>query len=87
LNFNDLTCQEKSKIKNWSMEFKVLVRKTSSQWVLEADIKGFFDNIDFAWLLENIPVHKKVLKAWLHSGYVEKGNLFPTLKGVPQGGK
>jgi len=66
--------------------FKVLVRKTSSQWVLEADIKGFFDNIDFAWLLENIPVNKKVLTAWLHSGYVEKGNLFPTLKGVPQGG-
>ncbi len=66
--------------------FKVLYHKGASQWVLEADIKGFFDNIDFRWLVENIPMNQKVLKAWLHSGYVEKGNLFPSLKGVPQGG-
>lgn len=66
--------------------FKALRLKGSSQWILEADIKGFFDNINFHWLLENIPMNKKVLKAWLNSGFIEGGELFPTTTGVPQGG-
>ena len=66
--------------------FKILRLKSSSQWILEADIKGFFDNIDFDWLLENIPMNKKVLSAWLNSGFIEGGKLFPTTQGVPQGG-
>ena len=66
--------------------FKVLRHKTSAQWVLEGDIKGFFDNIDFKWLLENIPMNKKVLKAWLNCGFMEGGKWFPTKDGVPQGG-
>lgn len=66
--------------------FKALRQKTSAEWILEGDIKGFFDNIDFNWLLEHIPMNKNVLNQWLHSGYVEKGQLFATTKGVPQGG-
>jgi len=66
--------------------FKILRQKGSSQWILEADIKGFFDNIDFEWLLEHIPMNQKVLKAWLESGFLEGGKLYPTMAGVPQGG-
>lgn len=66
--------------------FKILRQKGSSQWILEADIKGFFDNIDFEWIMENIPMNKKVLQAWLKSGFMEGGKLFPTTEGVPQGG-
>lgn len=66
--------------------FKALRQKTSAQWILEGDIKGFFDNIDFDWLLKHIPMNRKVLKQWLHSGFVEKSAVFPTTKGVPQGG-
>ena len=66
--------------------FKVLRQKGSSQWILDADIKGFFDNIDFNWLLQHIPMNKKVLKAWLESGFIEGGKVFPTEQGVPQGG-
>lgn len=36
------------------------------KYVLDADIKGFFDNISHDWLLENIPLEitmKKILKA------------------------
>lgn len=66
--------------------FKILRHESSAHWVLEADIKGFFDNIDFKWILENIPMNKKVLKAWLNCGFIEGGKWFPTTDGVPQGG-
>lgn len=56
-----------------------------AQWVLDADIKGFFDNISHDWLLENIPMDKEILKQFLKSGVVIKGKLYPTEKGTPQG--
>lgn len=58
----------------------------SAQWVLDADIRACFDWIDHKWLLENIPMDRKVLKEWLRCGFVEKGQLFPTQTGTPQGG-
>jgi RNA-directed DNA polymerase len=60
--------------------------KSSPQWVLEADIASCFDEISHKWLLENIPVDKKMLKQWLSAGFFDKGELFPTIKGTPQGG-
>ena len=66
--------------------FKVLSKKGSAQWVLEGDIAACFDNIDHDWLIHNTPVNKQVLRKWLKAGYIDKGNLFPTEKGTPQGG-
>lgn len=66
--------------------FGLLAQKTSPVWILEADIKGCFDNINHNWLIENIPLNTKVLNQWLKSGFVEKKRLFPTLQGTPQGG-
>jgi len=66
--------------------FNSLARKDSARWILDADIKACFDWIDHEWLLENIPLEKKVLRQWLKSGYMEKGRLFPTRSGTPQGG-
>jgi RNA-directed DNA polymerase len=66
--------------------FKVLSKKGSAQWVLEGDIAACFDNIDHDWLIHNIPANKQVLRKWLKAGYIDKGNLFPTEKGTPQGG-
>tara|TARA_R110002073_G_scaffold37579_1_gene108298 strand:- start:172 stop:1755 length:1584 start_codon:yes stop_codon:yes gene_type:complete len=67
--------------------FRVLSRKKSATWVLDADIAGCFDNISHQWMLEHIPMDKAILRQWLESGYVEtKGNLFPTTAGTPQGG-
>lgn len=66
--------------------FNVLSSKHSAKWILEADIKGCFDNIDHHWLLKNIPMDKVILFKWLKAGYMEKGNLQPTLAGTPQGG-
>jgi RNA-directed DNA polymerase len=64
----------------------VLSRAHSSRWVLDADIKGCFDNISHDWLLAHIPMEKRVLRRWLKAGVVEMGRLNPTDAGTPQGG-
>lgn len=66
--------------------FKILSRLTAPQWVLEGDIKGCFDHIDHAWMLDHIPMDKVVLRKWLKVRYRENGKLFPTTAGTPQGG-
>ena len=63
-----------------------LSRRCSGQWVLEGDIKACFDEIGHQWLLEHVPMDRKVLRQWLKAGFVEKGRLFPTQAGTPQGG-
>lgn len=49
-------------------------------------IKGFFDNINHQWIMENIPIHKVVLSQWLKAGILDKGQQSPSESGVPQGG-
>lgn len=39
-----------------------LSRNDSATWVLEGDIKGCFDHINHQWLMQNIPMDKKILQ-------------------------
>jgi RNA-directed DNA polymerase len=64
----------------------VLSRSVAPEWILEGDIKGCFDHISHAWLINNIPMDKEILRKWLECGYVFNGELFPTEEGTPQGG-
>ncbi len=66
--------------------FNDLCRKTSAQWVLEADIRACFDHISHVWLLAHIPIEKGILRQWLKAGYVEKDAFHTTEAGTPQGG-
>lgn len=66
--------------------FQALTRKYSSEWVLEGDIKGCFDNSSHEWLLENIPMDKSILAQFLKAGFVFKREFFPTEEGTAQGG-
>ncbi|MCI0996551.1 group II intron reverse transcriptase/maturase [Pseudomonas corrugata] len=66
--------------------FVCLSKKVSAQWVLEADIKGCFDNINHDWLIANVPMDKAVLQKWLKAGVIHKGQLQATEAGTPQGG-
>lgn len=66
--------------------FNVLCRKTSAEYIMEGDIKGCFENIDKYWLCNNIPIDKVMLKKWLDAGYIEDEKLYPTERGVAQGG-
>lgn len=56
------------------------------QWVLEGDIKGCFDNFSHQWMLDNIPMDKRVLRQFIKAGYVFEERLFPSERGSPQGG-
>ena len=66
--------------------FNTLAKKDSPVWILEADIKACFDEISHQWMLAHIPMDKEILEKWLKSGFVEKGRIYPTGKGTPQGG-
>lgn len=66
--------------------FISLSQKASAQWVLDADIEGFFDHINHDWLLANVHMDKRALKKWLKSGVVDRGQLHRTEEGTPQGG-
>jgi len=66
--------------------FDIFAKEGSAKWILEADIKACFDEIDFDWLLENIPVDKRMLNQWLKCGFRVGKKLFPTKAGTPQGG-
>lgn len=66
--------------------FVSLSMKASAQWVLDADISGFFDHINHEWLLKHVHMDKRILQKWLKSGVVDRGQLHRTEEGTPQGG-
>ncbi len=66
--------------------FITLNRKLSAPWILEADIRSYFDTISHQWIEDNIPLEKPILRQWLKAGFVDKGMLHQTDEGVPQGG-
>ncbi|MEK6323851.1 MAG: group II intron reverse transcriptase/maturase [Acidobacteriota bacterium] len=64
----------------------------STNYIAEADIKGFFDNVDHDWMmkmLEHRIADKRVLrmvKRFLKSGVMEEAEMRASEEGVPQGG-
>lgn len=66
-----------------------LARATGDKrWVVDADIKGAFDNIDHSYLLKtigNFPGRQQI-KGWLRAGVMEEGRFRESLTGTPQGG-
>jgi len=67
----------------------ILRRKVN--WVLDADIRGFFDAIDHGWLVKFIE-HRiadrrvlRLIQKWLSAGVMEDGKRFETEMGSPQG--
>lgn len=60
----------------------------TKKWVVDADIKGCFDNIDHEKLLEvigNFP-YKHLIEIWLKAGYIDNNVFYPQNSGTPQGG-
>ena len=68
----------------------IVTRKVS--WVLDADIRGYFDSIDHEWLVKMVKhriADKRVtrhIRKWLQAGVMEQGIKFQPEEGVPQGG-
>ena len=68
----------------------LLTRKVN--WVLDADIRGFFDAIDHGWLVKFIE-HRiadqrvvRLIQKWLNAGVLEDGARTRSEEGTPQGG-
>lgn len=57
-------------------------------WVLDADIRGAFDNIDHHFIMKAIGQMpgRELVRQWLKAGYVEEQILHATETGTPQGG-
>lgn len=61
-------------------------------YVIDADIRSFFDNVDHDWLMKMLKEKiadknlLKIIKRLLKAGVMEAGKLYPTEEGTPQGG-
>ncbi len=60
----------------------------TKKWVLDADIRGAFDNISHEYLCNAIGLvpGRELIKQWLKAGYVEQEAFHATERGTPQGG-
>ena len=65
---------------------RILGTRRTSEWILDADISGCFDNINHEALLKRVPVFRESVRRWLKSGIIEFGKYFQTKSGTPQGG-
>ena len=68
--------------------FRTALPQGKKKWILDADIKGAFDNIGHTALmknLENFPAKDEIRK-WLKAGVMENGIFSKTDQGTPQGG-
>ena len=69
----------------------VLIER-GTNWVLDADIRAFFDRIDHAWMLRFLghrisdPRLLKLLEKWLTARVMEDDELHEVEEGTPQGG-
>ena len=70
----------------------VALEQRKVNWVLDADIQGFFDNIDHEWLMKFVEhrvadrrVHRHIEK-WLNAGVFEDEQVKEVQAGTPQGG-
>jgi RNA-directed DNA polymerase len=63
--------------------------RSKDKYILDADVQKCFDQINHSALLSKLntfPTLHRQIKAWLKSGVVLDGKLFPTEAGSPQGG-
>jgi group II intron reverse transcriptase/maturase len=67
------------------------IMRKKVNWILDADIRGFFDNLSHEWLVKFIE-HRitdrrilRLIQKWLRAGVSEEGKWSKTEVGTPQG--
>lgn len=69
----------------------VALRRKKVNYVLDADIRGFFDHLDHGWMMKFIqhrvadPRMLRLIQKWLKAGVMEEGQWSETEVGTPQG--
>jgi group II intron reverse transcriptase/maturase len=72
------------------LNHKIMGQKVN--WVIEADIKGFFDHVDHGWMMRCLEEKigdtpfKKLIERMLKAGIMEGGQYVASKEGTPQGG-
>ncbi len=71
---------------------KAFVAMGKVSWVVDADIRSFFDEMSHEWLMKFV-AHRigdqailRLIKKWLNAGIMEEGKLTKASTGAPQGG-
>ncbi|MGA3212788.1 MAG: reverse transcriptase domain-containing protein [Terriglobales bacterium] len=67
------------------------IQRKHVNWILDADIRGFFDNMSHSWT-EKLVAHRvadnrilRLIQKWLKAGVSEEGEWSETKVGTPQG--
>jgi RNA-directed DNA polymerase len=72
-----------------ALSYALLKKKVN--YVLDADIRGFFDNLDHRWLIKFVehrvadPRILRLIQKWLKAGVMEEGKWSEAKTGSPQG--
>ena len=72
-----------------ALSYALLKKKVN--YVLDADIRGFFDNLDHGWLIKFVehrvadPRILRLIQKWLKAGVMEEGKWTEVQTGSPQG--
>ena len=72
-----------------ALSYALQYKKVS--YVLDADIRGFFDNLDKSWLIKFVehrvadPGILRLIQKWLSAGVMEEGKWSEMTSGTPQG--
>jgi group II intron reverse transcriptase/maturase len=69
----------------------VAITSKKVNWILDADVEGYFDSIDHSWLIEFLQ-HRigdrrilRLIQKWLRAGVIEESTWLQSVKGSPQG--
>lgn len=79
-------CHDALKILN------VYLERKATNYIVDADIKGFFDNVSHDWMMKfvghriNDPSFLRIIARFLKGGYMEDAKFYKTDSGTPQGG-
>jgi group II intron reverse transcriptase/maturase len=67
------------------------IKSRKVDWLVDADIRSFFDEIDHGWMLRFL-AHRiadqrilRLIRKWLEAGVIEDGKRVPAQRGTPQG--
>jgi len=80
------SCHDAIKVLN------AIVNKKEIKFIVDADIRGFFDHVDHEWLMKFVqhriadPNINRLIARFLKSGMMEAGISYDTPEGTPQGG-
>lgn len=69
-----------------------ILMKKKTNWLVDADISGFFDHVDHSWMIQCLEVRitdsslLRLISRMLKAGIMEEGEFKPSQEGTPQGG-